>query len=172
MTTVQLIPAKHEHLELLHNLMQLYLYDFSVHFCHENVGHVDEHGLFDPGFDLARYMDRAGYWAYVARVEGRWAGFALTSDRVMKPHLQGRNMDEFFVLRCLRRQGVGREMAFQVFDTYRGYWQIAEIESNTAAQAFWRAVIQEYTAGRFEDFVREEHGQRLIWQTFDSREWR
>lgn len=162
---------------VLKNLMQLYLYDFSAYFCGDEDGAVDPHGLFDAGFDLARYrIGQQGafrYRGWLARVEGQWAGFALIGTRLLDDVPgPGWNVDEFFVLRCYRRQGIGREMARRVFDTARGHWQIMQIGENTPAQVFWRDVIREYTEGRYEEFERvNEWDERQVWQRFDSSAW-
>lgn len=171
---LHLIPVERKYLTVLHNLMQLYLYDFSALLCEGEEGYVNEQGLFELDFDLRRYVERRGYWGYLARVGERWAGFALISDKADKapPGTSGRNVDEFFVLRCFRRRGIGRQMAERVFDTYRGFWQIGEIGPNRAAQAFWRRVIDRYTGGRFVEFVAEEEQGPIVWQTFDSSTWR
>ena len=173
MATVDLIRVTADNFDVLARLMQLYLYDFSVYLCDdEDEGHVDAEGQFDPGFDLTRYFRSGGYVGYLARVDGRWAGFSLVSARSDKarPRRPGRNVDEFFVLRCFRRRGIGRAMARQTFDTYRGFWQVMEIAANEPAQAFWRAVIAEYTGGRYREFEDVGGGgQQQIWQTFDSR---
>jgi predicted acetyltransferase len=183
MDSLRLVPVTAHHSPVLENLWQFYLYDFSEFYCDEDDGHVDERGLFDPELDTGLFTrphqpGAPRRWAYLAQVGGRWAGFALISDhlyRKMGPHTptvaDGRSVDEFFIMRCFRRQGLGRSMAFQLFDGFRGYWQISQIDANLPAQAFWRRVISAYTAGRYKDFTAEEGGQMIAWQTFDSSTW-
>ncbi len=175
MDAVRLVRVDAAHIPVLSNLVQLYLHDFSIYLCDEASGQLDEAGRFDPGFDEERYTaahetGRPRFWGYLARVANRWAGFALVSDRVDKAHHAGPgcNMDEFFVLRCWRRQGVGRAMARQVFERHPGYWQITEIGPNTLAQAFWQAVVREHTGGRAREFTTEEEGETVVWQVFWS----
>ena len=135
MPALDLIRITAENLGVLERLMQLYLYDFSVYFCGDEVdGHVNEMGLFDPGFDLMRYVDNPRYEGYLARA-----------------------------------QGIGEAMARQTFDTFRGFWQVMQIAENEPAIAFWRAVIGEYTGGRYREFPDVGgDGQRQLWQTFDT----
>jgi len=174
---MDLIPIDSKNLPVLENLMQLYLYDFSVYLCDDENEAMNERGRFDAGFPLARYAaGREGVYQYkgwLARVDGLWAGFALIGTRLLADAPgPGWNVDEFFVMRCFRRQGVGGEMAHRVFGTARGYWQISEIVENTPAQAFWRAVIGAYTGGRFEDFERiNDWDETVVWQRFDSSGW-
>lgn len=173
MAQVELVRVTAENFNVLERLMQLYLYDFSVYFCDDEVdGRVNEAGLFDPGYNLARYVDDPRYEGYLAQTAGRWAGFSLVSARADKARRQrpGRNVDEFFVLRCARRQGIGRELARRTLDMFRGFWQVMEIAENEPAIAFWRDVIGEYTGGRYREFPDVGgDGQRQLWQTFDSR---
>ncbi len=174
MAKVTLQPVEDERqLIALRNLMQLYLYDFSVYWDESDPdAHVNERGLFDPGLDLRRYLGRAGRWAYLARLGERLAGFVLLRGDVVHREGTGRSVEDFFVLRRYRRRGVGRSMAFQTFDTYRGYWEVSEIGQNTPAQAFWRRVIGAYTGGRYREFTTaEENGLTIVWQTFDSSAW-
>lgn len=40
---------------------------------------------------------------------------------------------------------MGKTIAKQIFDQYRGRWRVQQKERNYPAQAFWRSVIKEYT---------------------------
>lgn len=50
-----------------------------------------------------------------------------------------------------RRMGAGRTAALQLFRRFPGRWQVAQERGNQPATAFWRAVIAEFTGGRFEE---------------------
>ncbi|WP_238996488.1 hypothetical protein [Paenibacillus pinistramenti] len=76
-------------------------------------------------------------------------------------------MAEFFVLKRFRRTGVGRTAAYALFDRFPGRWYISQLKTNTPAQAFWRAVVDEYTAGRYQERIRAGSGNTL--QLFDTR---
>ena len=71
-------------------------------------------------------------------------------------------------MRKFRRMGIGRKAAFQVFDRFRGAWEVLQTRENLAAQAFWRAVIGEYTDGDFEETDVDVEGWRGAVQTFDN----
>ena len=171
MRNIQLVPARRDQLGTLNNLMQLYLHDFSE-FYEEEEMRVSESGLFELEYSLERYFDKPNFWAYLGRVDGNLCGFVLVSNRVRHREEAGRYIDEFFVLRAYRRQGIGCSLALQTFNTYRGYWEVAQISANRAASAFWRKVIGEYTNGRYEEFTAtDECGDVDIWQVFDSGRW-
>jgi predicted acetyltransferase len=171
MTRIELAPAEPHQLEALSNLYQLYLHDFSVYLRDDPLGQIGEDGLYDPGFEMADFFGTPGYWPYLGRVDGRLAGFALVSGQVQHRAGPGRLIEDFFVLRCYRRGGVGRSMALQLFDTFRGYWEISQIASNEPAHAFWCKVIGEYTQGRYREFVVAKNYYGDLWQVFDSSEW-
>ncbi len=166
---VQLVPATLSDRNALHNLAQFYQYDFTEFLP----GDVDEQGEY-PYIDVRRYLTEKDHRAYLARVNGKLGGFVLIKDRPEQRDRPGRYLAEFFVMRPYRRLGVGRMLAFQTFDTYRGYWELAVVGPNTPAQAFWRRVVDEYTGGRFEEFTTQDNEAgstiTIIWQAFDSRE--
>jgi predicted acetyltransferase len=128
---VRLEPAG-EHLRpTVERLAQLERHDLS-----ELGGWVpDDAGLFDvPRLD---------------RFFGERAGFAL-----VRPFEDGATfIHSFFVVRSLRRHGVGRAAAAQLIRSRPGTWAIAFLEEYAAAGAFWRAVARDvagddWTEGR------------------------
>lgn len=166
MESIELVPAERSQIVVLKHFWQLYLHDFSEFMEPGDEGaEVDEQGLFNYDFPLERYFDNPRFWAYLASVRGYLAGFVLISDRVRFRRGPGRYVDEFFVLRRYRRKGIGRALAFQTFETFQGYWEVAEIPGNKPAQTFWRQVIGDYTGGRYEEIITPD-GE--VWQHFDS----
>lgn len=164
MPNVQLIRATFKDHDRLFNLAQFYQYDFTEFLP----GELDEEGCF-PYIVVRHYLSK-GHQAYLARVDERLAGFVLVDESPPRRGGPGRYLAEFFVMRGYRHKGIGRALAFQTFDTYRGYWEIAEVGPNLPAQAFWRKVIAEYTNGRFQETTTQEDGLQIVWHTFDSRD--
>ncbi len=137
---------------VIENLAQLYHYDFSeMSRGDPEHGHVKEDGLFQH--DWSYYFGKDEHHDFLVRVDGQIAGFALVSpERSFRdPEETVWWMDEFFVLRKYRRLGVGEYVATSLFDRFHGVWQVAQMEMNTGARAFWRDVIGTYTAGSFEE---------------------
>jgi len=149
---------------LLERLAELYLYDYTD-FAAWDVG---EDGHFESAAWARRLWDRPGRDAFLLRVEGRPAGFAVVDARSPEPGGEGRRyLAEFFVLRRYRRRGLGEAMARAVFDRYPGGWHVLQIPENVPAQRFWRRVISAYTGGRFEE-IRNRHGEPI--QVFNTRD--
>jgi len=132
---------------VLGNLLELYQHDFTE-FDDNDVG---DDGRF--GYDyLDRYWIEEGRTPLLVRVDGKLAGFALLKrggHLVDDPGAM--YVSEFFIMRKYRRRGVGSDVARRLFDRFPGHWEVAEMSRNAPAQAFWRRVIGDYTAGRFDE---------------------
>ena len=161
---VDVVEAKPEEIPILRRLMQLYLYEiFSI--AGWDIGA-------DGTYGTARHTE--GFWSdgkhrsFFITVDGKLAGFVIVGE---ESHFGGpgtRQLSEFFVLRAYRRRGVGARAATRVFDMFPGRWEVIQLSRNVDAQAFWRAVIDDYTGGRFEDIEQPEHDWAGRIQFFES----
>jgi predicted acetyltransferase len=143
---VHITPATSGDQPVLRNLLQLYLHDFS-----ELLGATpDSCGLFDyPHFDA--YWTDAGRKPFLLDADGRVAGFAFVrTASVLTGATEIADMAEFFVVRGLRRRGVGRAAASALFARFPGKWEVRVMERHAAALAFWSAVIDDVAHGRTE----------------------
>ena len=158
-------PATYEEKTILHNLMQLYLYDFS-----EIDGKsVNDSGIFDSRY-LGLYWSEPERFPYLVRVDAQLAGFALLRKGTYFPEQEDQNLfgmviAEFFVMRKYRRQGVGSRVARQLFDRFPGRWEIAQQFANKIGQAFWRSLVADYTDGDYREVLLDTHGPV---QVFDN----
>jgi predicted acetyltransferase len=131
----------------LRRLMQLYLYDLGT----MDGWDIGRDGRFGNARGIERFWTERGRRAFFIRVGPVLAGFALVRNRATFAGAGIHEISEFFVLRKYRRRGVGRQAATRLFDMFAGPWEVAELASNVAGQAFWRDVIAGYTGGEFED---------------------
>lgn len=145
--------------ELVRRMMELYLHDFSEF----DGSDLNEHGVFGYG-DLDYFWFEATHAAFIVRIDGHPAGFALVDNEVVSEGNE-RSLTEFFVMRKYRRRGVGREVARRVFAELPGKWEIRVIEANVPAQSFWRRIISEFTSGRFSEqaLTSEEWSGPVFW---------
>jgi predicted acetyltransferase len=120
---------------VLERLWQLYLHDLSEF----RDSHPNDDGLFkrdklEPF--LVEDDDRA---AYLFRRNGRPVGFALVSGIGAGP----RWVDQFFVVRSVRKAGVGREAAEALLRRHPGRWRMGFQNENPKAARFWRRIADE-----------------------------
>lgn len=146
---------------VLRNLFELYQYDFSEY---EN-SDVDDHGLYGYRY-LDHYWTDPGRMAFLIRVNGKLAGFALLRQLHDGHSSPTYSIAEFFVMRKYRRKGVGRECARRLFDHYPGRWRVAEEMNNLPSQTFWHNIIEEYTQGNYEEMRLNNEEWRGLVQVF------
>jgi predicted acetyltransferase len=144
---IELQKAAYSDKSILRNLLELCQHDYSEH----NGQEIDEHGLFGYSY-LDNYWTEPGRHAFLIRAEGRLAGFALVRSIGAEDGQPIYSMAEFFILRKYRRKGIGRNVAFRLFDQFSGRWQVSQEPGNRPAQAFWREVISAYTGGQYDEF--------------------
>jgi predicted acetyltransferase len=142
---VELIRATERDHGTLANLLHLHVHDFS-----EFLGLTpSEEGRFTYPM-LPLYWQDASRSAFLIRAGDRLVGLAL----VVRGSLVSGDPDvwdvaEFFVVRGVRRRGVGRAAAQQLFRMLNGFWEVRVLDVNTPARQFWQTVIAGYSAGSF-----------------------
>lgn len=155
-----LIQASHGYKDVIKNLMQFYIYDFSEY----NKSNVEEDGLFAAYPDLELYWKEENHrFPYVIKKDEKYVGFVLvrfieSAERIYF------SIAEFFIMKKYRQEGIGKAAAGQIFNMHKGLWEVYQMESNKPAQMFWKKVIDEYTKGQFEE--RFENGRRI--QNFEN----
>ena len=123
-------------------MLELYQYELSDIWDQD----LDLHGEY--GYALDRYWQDPACRPYIVGVAGHPAGFALV-DAALKVGHTGCWMDQFFILKKYRRRGLGRALAWHVFDALPGPWEVGQMAANTAAQRFWRRLIADYSGGHY-----------------------
>src|SRR5262245_57385619 len=143
---VELTPARASDQPILANLLTLYLHDWSELFGH--VPGPDGRFVYDR---LPLYFGDPDRTAFLIRSDEHLAGFALvTRGSVVSGSRDVVDMSEFFVVRGLRRRGVGAAAASAVFRAFPGSWEVRALERNAGAAEFWDRTIRRHTAGSYE----------------------
>ncbi|CAM3997319.1 GNAT family N-acetyltransferase [Mesobacillus thioparans] len=144
---IDLVRVKQEDEAILQNLIQFYIYEFTVF---QEIK-LEENGSFAP-FDLKSYWTEPDLHAFFIIHEGEYVGFAMVESG--EPNV----ILEFFIMRKFYRRGFGRIAALKLFDQFPGRWSVLQVEKNEPARSFWRKVIGEYTGGNyietFDDYNR------------------
>jgi predicted acetyltransferase len=132
---VLLRPVDRRHRAVLHNLGQLFRHDLS-----EPYGTLpNDDGTFNDRM-VDRFLAEAdpGHRAWLITAAGRLGGFVMT---LPLPD-GGTTISAFFVVRALRRTGVGREAALWTITQSPGRWRIAFQRYNPGVESFWSGVAQ------------------------------
>ena len=147
---------------LIQHMMELYRYDFSE---------FDNSDLDANGYFGYRWLDH--YWTeedrhpFIIRVDGKLAGFVLVNQSTYLPENEWA-IAEFFVMRKYRGKGIGKKVAFNIFDRFRGKWEVYELESNKPSHQFWRKVISDYTNGCYSETNLDDERSRGPIQRFEN----
>jgi predicted acetyltransferase len=143
---INLVRVKQEDELTLHNLIQFYIYEFTVF---QEIK-LEQNGSYAP-FDLKPYWTEPDHHAFFILYEGELAGFALIESG--EPNV----ILEFFILRKFYRRGFGKMAAIKLFDQFPGKWSITQVEKNEPARNFWRKVIGEYTGGNYIELIDDRN---------------
>ncbi|GHU23971.1 hypothetical protein FACS1894172_16420 [Spirochaetia bacterium] len=138
-------PVKIEEKEILKNLLEKYLYEFSQ-WEKEDVNNL---GLY--GYDyLDHYWTEKNRFPFFIKVEHTLAGFVMINDYPESDIKTDYTMSEFFIMHKYRCLGIGTYTAHYLFDKFKGKWQLKYHPKNTASEQFWIKVVNECTKGNYE----------------------
>jgi predicted acetyltransferase len=151
-----LIPITKENV----HIFDVFVQDYEAEFSAITKKEPNAEGRFALEVDWKK--PNSGFYFFV---EKKPVGFAIKAD------VEGRSdIAEFYILPCYRKTGLGKGLAFALFDLFPGPWQVRQIPTAKEAIAFWRTVIHDYTQGRYtEDQIEDLHWGQVIRQLFDSR---
>ena len=152
--------TQQEHGALLANLLSLYVHDLSSYF---NGIVVLPEGRFQydyPWEDPAKEP-------YIMFDGSLPAGFALLAQgSVIDGEEDVWDMEEFFVLRSVRRRGGGTWLARTIWRQQPGTWDVRIGQANTPAISFWPTAIKAHVGDCPEGLAKEVHGSPTIWYRF------
>jgi predicted acetyltransferase len=157
---VEVIAATPEQEEVLGNLLELYIHDFSE-FREVDLGPTGRFG----------YRSLPLYWIdldrhpFLIRADGNLAGFALVKrGSGVSGSKTVWDMAEFFVIRGYRRQSVGIEVTHRLWKRFPGLWEIRVMQSNVPGRQFWARAISVFTGKAVDPIAFEKDGE--CWQLF------
>jgi predicted acetyltransferase len=140
---------------VIERLYPLYLHDLSAF---TDYYQLDAAGRWVPDH-LSAWLGSERATSLLVTAGDRLAGLVLVAHAGFPfvPPGPDHTMGEFFVVAGQRRRGVGRRAAALAFDAFPGRWRVEQLRRNTAATAFWRRVIDDYTGGRYEESAPHGH---------------
>ena len=151
---------------VVENLIQLYVHDLSQF----RLSRPDESGRFNHDERYAVYFSEPDRCAYLFRDVSGPIGFGL----IRGLNESRRLMAGFFVVRGVRRLGVGHDAALAMLRRHPGAWEIPFQEENVGAARFWRDVAVSAVGNEWTEDRRPVPGKPDIpddvWITLDSSE--
>ena len=128
----------------LYKLLQYALYDGSQYIDNDiNQECIFEYKWFDNYFtDDDRY-------AYFIKSGNEYIGMVMVNEN-LKFNNNGKCIAEFLIMPKYRRLHIGKRVAFDIFEKFKGYWEVQPMENNPIAYSFWKNIIKEYTKGLYE----------------------
>ncbi|CAH1059793.1 GNAT family N-acetyltransferase [Paenibacillus pseudetheri] len=122
---------------ILRNMFEFYDYEFSQYLNFE----VNKEGLFRKA-PVTEYLSKDEYSSFFIKSTGTLLGFVIVKMTNSKPSFE---IEQFSILKKYNGKGIGKQVAIQIFDRYKGNWKVMQVERNYPAQAFWRNVIKSYS---------------------------
>jgi len=140
----QIVKAKLEEKEKMYRFLQLALYDGSQYVDNEiNEDIIFEYNWFDA------YFEDPTRDAYFIKDNDKFLGMVFVNEN-LKFISTGKSIAEFLILPRFRRNHIGKKVAFDIFDKYKGNWEVQPMENNPIAYAFWEKTIKDYTNNHYE----------------------
>ncbi|UTV26443.1 GNAT family N-acetyltransferase [Photobacterium atrarenae] len=152
---VSLVPIAENERPTLERLFQFYLYEMAACLAlplNAQGSYAYRPTLLDgywtqpehQPFFMVVENDAAG----VEAVEQELAGFALIRRYPQDPARY--DIDQFFVARKFKGQGVGKQALANLLNQFPGKWQIRVLVENEPALAFWQSAVRQVVGQHYE----------------------
>ncbi|HCE3663416.1 TPA: GNAT family N-acetyltransferase [Vibrio parahaemolyticus] len=131
---------------ILENLFPYYVYDMSEFMKWD----PDLNGLYTfKSSTLDCYWSDTSHVPYFIYVGKDLAGFVLVRKYPSSPEIL--DIDQFFVLRKFKGQGIGKSAFKEVVNRHVGKWQIRVLKENEAALKFWLSAVSDIVGCNYDD---------------------
>lgn len=149
---IKLIPAPLSDYPTIQNLGRFYAYDMSEYLGHEAGWEMSENGLYEC-MDFKKYWESENTYPFLVRYEKELAGFVIIDKKGSDASIEF-NVAQFFIVRKFKRKGIGRYVAEQCFNQFRGTWEVMVMPDNDGAYRFWKATLKHYCDNNFTEYTR------------------
>ena len=146
---IYLTKVKKEEKEILYRLLQYSLFEESE----TDLNEMNEQAEFEYKYFDAYFTDDDRYAYFIKEKEtNKLLGFSLVNEHVQKFE-NGHSIAEYLVIPKYRRNKIGKNVAFEIFNRFPGNWEVSPSYNSEKAYLFWKHVIEEYTKNnyKFED---------------------
>ena len=127
--------------DVLYRLLQYSLFEESENDGNEmNDDAIFEYKHFDSYFIDS---DRDAYFIR-EKESNKLLGFAMINT-YMQIFKNGHSIAEYLVIPKYRRNKIGKKVAIELFEKYKGNWEVKPSFNSNKAYSFWKNVIEDYT---------------------------
>lgn len=146
-----LCKIKNEEKEILYRLLQYSLFEESA----TDLNEMNSEALFEYKYFDLYFSDNTREAYFIKQKEtNKLLGFAMINKHMQKFE-EGHSIAEYLVIPKYRRNKIGKNVAFEIFDKHPGNWEVKPSYNSEKAYLFWENVIKEYTNNnyRFEEGI-------------------
>ena len=142
---IYLEKVKEENKEVLYRLLEYSLYEESANDLNE----MNEEAIFEYKYFNSYFTDDDRDAYFIREKEtNKILGFAMVNTYV-QVFENGHSIAEFMVIPKYRKNHIGKKVAFELFDRYRGNWEVSPSYNSCSALFFWNKVIKDYTSNNY-----------------------
>ena len=139
----EIIEVTKEEKDKLYKLLQYALYDGSNYIDNE----LNDECTFKYDW-FENYFTDKDRTAYFIKSNGKYIGMVMVNEN-LKFNKTGKCISEFFIMPKYRRNHIGKRVAFDIFEKFKGDWEVQPMENNKIAYSFWKSIISEYTNNNY-----------------------
>lgn len=155
---IELVPVPLSDYPTIQNMARFYVYDMTEYMGHEKGWEIPADGLFEC-INLKKYWEVPHAFPFMIRINNEIAGFVIIDKKGSDSQVDF-NVAQFFILRKFKKQGIGRLVAYECFDRFKGTWEVMVLPQNKGAYQFWKKIIGDYTKHHFQEYTK--HVQHLL----------
>ena len=141
----EIVRVEKEDKDKLYKLLQYALYDGSQYIDND----INEDCIFEYTW-FNNYFTDPDRYAYFIKNGNEYLGMVMVNEH-LKFSDNGKSVAEFLVMPKYRRHHIGKKVAYEIFDKFKGNWEVEPMENNQGAYSFWKNIINEYTNGNYEE---------------------
>ncbi len=109
---------------------------------------MNNEGIFEYQYFDNYFIDKDREAFFIKEEDSnKLLGFVMINTYLQK-NSSGHSIAEFMVIPKYRRNKIGKAIAFNCFDMYKGNWEVSPSIGSERAYIFWKKIIDEYTKNK------------------------
>ncbi len=145
-TLVKATVSDQPHIE---HLWPFYVYDLT-RYCGQKPGWQNPTDLLFKSDCVKDYFNDPKSQVFMLIVDEEIAGFVMVKKPDFLPGVDW-FLSEFYITSKFQRNGIGHQVAIEIFNRLKGEWALGVLPENIAAYAFWKKTLIEYTNSHYSE---------------------